>query len=112
MRTAQAGDRAQVHYVIRAQGGPVASSRGRPLELTVGTDHPRLPGLGSALVGLVAGESARVTVPPERAHGERDPARVRRWPRQRFPNTRTSGPGGWRGTRTPGAAAAWSASCR
>src|SRR5262245_12367060 len=93
MRTAQVGDRAQVHYVIRAQGGPTASSRGRPLELTVGTDHPRLPGLGSALVGLAPGESARVTVPPERAHGERDPARVRRWPRLRFPEHANLRPG-------------------
>src|SRR6516162_8638004 len=54
MRTVQQGDRVLVHYVKRFQDGSVASSRDRceaPLELTVGTDHPRLPGLGLALVG-------------------------------------------------------------
>jgi FKBP-type peptidyl-prolyl cis-trans isomerase 2 len=87
MRTAQLGDRVQVHYVKRFQNGPAASSRGRaPVELTVGVDHPRLPGLGSALVGLAPGSSTTITVPPERAYGAADPARVRRWARTRFTN--------------------------
>jgi peptidylprolyl isomerase len=86
MPSAQQGDRVQVHYVIRSQDGSRVSSRGRgPLELTAGVDHPRLPGLGLALVGLNAGESVTLTVPPERAYGQPDPARVRRWPRGRFP---------------------------
>ena len=51
MRTAQPGDRVQVHYVIRSQDGSVASSRDRtPLELTVGTDHRRLPAPGQVRV--------------------------------------------------------------
>jgi peptidylprolyl isomerase len=86
MQTAQAGDRVQVHYVKRFQDGSRASSRGRaPLELTVGVDHPRLPGLGLALVGLSPGTSTTVSVPAERAYGRSDPARVRRWARARFP---------------------------
>jgi peptidylprolyl isomerase len=86
MPPAQQGDRVQVHYVIRSQDGSGVSSRGRgPLELTVGVDHARLPGLGLALVGLNAGESVTVTVPPERAYGQPDPTRVRRWSRGRFP---------------------------
>jgi FKBP-type peptidyl-prolyl cis-trans isomerase 2 len=90
MRTVQPGDRVQVHYVLRGQDGSVASSRGRaPLELTVGIDHPRLPGLGLALVGLAPGEGTTLTVPPERAYGWSDPARVRRWSRQRFPEDAT-----------------------
>src|SRR5262249_4600632 len=52
---------------------------------TVGVDHARLPGLGLALVGLSAGESVTVSVPPERAYGQPDPTRVRRWSRGRFP---------------------------
>src|SRR5262249_25397136 len=85
VRTAQAGDRVLVHYVKRLQDGSVASSRGRaPLELTVGVGHPRLPGLGAALVGLAPGASATVTVPAGIAYGPVDPARVRRWPRTRF----------------------------
>src|SRR5262249_19750217 len=56
MRTARPGDRVQVHYVKRFQDGSVTSSRERgPLEVTIGVDHPRLPGLGLALVGLSPG---------------------------------------------------------
>jgi FKBP-type peptidyl-prolyl cis-trans isomerase 2 len=85
MRTVQQGDRVQVHYVKRLQDGSVVSSRGRaPLELTVGTDHPRLPGLGLALVGLAAGASTTLSVPPERAYGPPDPARVHCLARTRF----------------------------
>src|SRR5262245_27863177 len=75
MQTAQPGDRVQVHYVKRLQDGSVASSHDRgPLEVTVGVDHPRLPGLGLALVGLAPGTSTRVRVPAERAYGPSDPA--------------------------------------
>jgi FKBP-type peptidyl-prolyl cis-trans isomerase 2 len=90
MPTAQPGDRVQVHYAIRAQNGSAASSRGRaPLELTVGIYHRRLPGLGFALVGLAPGESTRLTVPAERAHGLSAPTRVHRWSRRRFPEGAT-----------------------
>ncbi len=66
MQTAQQGDRVQVHYVKRFQDGSVASSRSRgrpPLEVTVGTDHPRLPGLGLGLVGLAPGGHVALAVP-------------------------------------------------
>jgi peptidylprolyl isomerase len=96
MRTAQPGDRVQVHYVKRLQDGSVASSRDRaPLELTVGIDHPRLPGLGLALVGLAPGASITVSVPPERAYGLSDPARVHRWARTRFPKDQPLAIGKW-----------------
>jgi len=96
MRTAQQGDRVVVHYVKRLQDGSVVSSRdGAPLELTVGVEHPRLPGLGLALVGLAPGGSATVSVPPERAYGPADPGRVRRWPRTRFPGGRPLPVGKW-----------------
>ena len=86
MRTAQLGDRVQVHYRKRLQDGSVASSRGRaPLELTVGIGHPRLPGLGLALVGLATGQSTTLRIPPEQAYGLRDPDRVRDLDRRRFP---------------------------
>ena len=84
MRTAQHGDRVRVHYIKRWQDGSVAGSR-EPVELTVGTDHPRLPGLGAELVGLAPGQATTLAVPAERAHGLPDPARVRRWSRERFP---------------------------
>ncbi len=84
MRTVQRGDRVLVHYVKRLQDGRKASSR-EPLPLTVGADHPRLPGLGAALVGLTVGQAATLTVPPELAYGLPDPMRIRCWLRRRFP---------------------------
>ncbi len=96
MQTAQQGDRVQVHYVKRFQDGSVASSRDRaPLEVTVGIDHPRLPGLGLALVGLAPGTHTTVSVPSERAYGPSDPARVHRWARTRFPKDRSLPIGKW-----------------
>ncbi len=98
MQRAQPGDRVQVHYVKRFQDGSVASSRSRgkaPVELTIGIDHPRLPGLGLALVGLAPGTSTTVSVPPERAYGPPDPARVHRWARTRFPKDQPLPIGKW-----------------
>jgi FKBP-type peptidyl-prolyl cis-trans isomerase 2 len=102
MLTAQAGDRVRVHYVKRFQDGSVASSRERgPLELTVGTDHPRLPGLGLALVGLAPGTSTTVRVPPEKAYGTSDSTRVHRWARARFPKDQLLPVGAWVRFQTP-----------
>jgi FKBP-type peptidyl-prolyl cis-trans isomerase 2 len=96
MRTAQPGDRVQVHYAKRFQDGAVASSRGRaPLELTIGTDHPRLPGLGLALVGLTPGASTTVHVPADQAHETADPSRVRRWARKHFLKDQPLAAGKW-----------------
>ncbi len=96
MQTVQRGDRVRVHYVKRFQDGSVASSRDHaPLELTVGVDHPRLPGLGLALVGLAPGASTTVRVPPERGYGPSDPARVHRWRRTRFPQDQALPVGKW-----------------
>src|SRR5262249_5506417 len=86
MRTAQPGDQVSVHYVKRAENGGAVSSGGRaPLVLTVGTEHRRLPGLATALVGRRAGERIRVLVPAEQAYGLPRPERVRRLSLSRFP---------------------------
>jgi peptidylprolyl isomerase len=53
--------------------------------MTVGVDHPRLPGLGLTLVGMAPGARTKVTVPPEQAYGMPDPGRVFRLARTRFP---------------------------
>lgn len=87
MKTVQPGDRVQVHYVKLFQDGSVASSRARgeaPLELTIGADHPRLPGLGLSLVGLAPGDHTKLAVPAEQAYGLPDPNRIRRLDRKRF----------------------------
>ena len=111
VKTTQSGDRVLVHYVKRFEDGSVTSSRARggdPLELTVGTDHPRLPGLGRKLVGLAPGSQVSLAVPAAEAHGVTDPRRVYRLARSRFRGQtllRASGPGYW----TAGGGGVWSA---
>ena len=110
MRTAAKGDRVQVHYVKHYQHGSVVSSRSRcdaPLELTVGMDNRRLPGLGLRLVGLAPGNHVKLRVPAEQAHGLPDPSRIRRLARIRFPRGKRLEVGKWvrildnRGRRRP-----------
>ncbi len=96
MQAVQRGDCVRVHYVKRFQDGSVVSSAGRgPVELTVGTDHPRLPGLGLARVGLTPGASTTISVPPALAYGACNPARVRCLARSRFPGDTVLKSGGW-----------------
>ena len=80
------GDRVRVHYVQTFEDGSVRSSRssGVPLELTVGTDHHRLPGVGVALVGLTEGQATTIEVPAGHTFAAADPARVTRVSRTRF----------------------------
>src|SRR5207249_3045361 len=66
MQTVQRGDRVQVHYVFHFQDGDATPSRKRDrglLQLTVGVDHSRLPGLGLSLLGLAVGEHLSLHVP-------------------------------------------------
>lgn len=96
MRVVQRGDTIQVHYVKVFQDGSVVSSRGKlPTELTVGTDHPRLPGLGLELVGLAVGESRTFIVPAKRAYGPFNPRRIRRVARWRFAGNKALSVGQW-----------------
>jgi FKBP-type peptidyl-prolyl cis-trans isomerase 2 len=68
--------------------------------VTVGIDHPRLPGLGLALVGLAPGACTTVRVPAERAYGPRDPARVHHLARTRFQQDLPLAAGKWVRVRT------------
>jgi FKBP-type peptidyl-prolyl cis-trans isomerase 2 len=96
MRTVQPGDSVRVRYVKRSQDGSVAPACCRtPVEITVGTDHPRLPGLGLALVGLAPGAVTTVRVPAGQGHGPADPARIHRWARARFPKDQPLAAGQW-----------------
>lgn len=96
MRTAQTGDRVQVHYVKRLQDGSVASSHGHgPVEVTVGVSHPRLPGLGMALVGMAPGSRTKLHVPADRAYGPPDSGRIFRLARTRFPTDQALPVGKW-----------------
>ena len=96
MRTAQPGDQVLVRYTRRLEGGaPTFRPPGRLLELTVGRDHPRLRGLGLALVGLAPAGRVSVTVPPEQGYGPYDPTRTYRLSRARFAGNPLPEPGRW-----------------
>ncbi len=96
MRLVQQGDKVQVHYVKCFQDGSVVSSRGKgPAEVTVGVDHPRLPGLGLALVGLAVGESRKLIVSAGQAYGLFDPRRIHSLARTRFAEHKDLAVGGW-----------------
>ena len=96
MRVIQQGDRVQVHYVKIFQDGSFVSSRGKvPTEVTVGTDHPRLPGLGLTLVGMHLGESRTFIVPAQDAYGPFNPRLIRRMARWRFAGNNDLSVGQW-----------------
>jgi len=85
MRVIERGDKVQVYYVKVFQDGSTVSSHGKaPTELTVGTDHARLPGLGLVLVGLAVGDSGTFFVPARDAYGPFNPKLIRRMARWRF----------------------------
>jgi FKBP-type peptidyl-prolyl cis-trans isomerase 2 len=96
MRTSRVGDRVRVHFVQTFQDGSVRSSRtgkGGPLELTVGTDNRRLPGLGLGLVGMAEGQVVALDVPAEHAYGPTSTDLIKRVSRERFAADEDVGPG-------------------
>ena len=65
------GDTVFVHYVGKVVDGDVFESTmdGEPRGIVVG-QHETLPAFENALIGMRAGESKTVTLPPEQAFGE------------------------------------------
>ena len=101
---ASAGDLARVDYTARLEDGTViystrkevaddvslkkapwfgAPANLKPEPMAVG-GRAVLPGVGEALAGMAAGEKKRLVLPPERAFGPSDPAKM-----ERLPLTRT-----------------------
>lgn len=76
-RVASDGDPVLVHYEGRFEDGSVFdSSKGSsPLSVTLGK-RQLVPGFEEAMIGMAAGEKKTVSVPPEKAYGERDEALV------------------------------------
>lgn len=74
---AQVGDSVSVHYMLRLDDGMVynATREGEPKQLTLG-DGMLIPGVEEALLGMRAGESKTVRIPPEKAYGPYRPELV------------------------------------
>ncbi len=70
------GDTVVLRYELSADGVVVESDfDGGPATITQGAgDVP--PGVDAALLGMAPGEEKRLELPPEKAFGPRDPARV------------------------------------
>jgi peptidylprolyl isomerase len=66
----KAGDRVKVDYSVSLPGGdPFESTRnGTPIEFTVGSGGV-VKGFDNAVIGMKAGETRVVTIPPEDAYG-------------------------------------------
>lgn len=71
------GSTVLVHYTAMLKNGEVIQSTagGDPLRITVGAGKV-MRGFEEALEGMGPGESKRVTIPPEKAYGRRDPGTV------------------------------------
>ena len=67
---AKGGRRVSIEYTVFEENGrKVDTNVGqKPLSFTFGADEV-LPGLEEALVGVGAGETVRVTLPPEKSYG-------------------------------------------
>jgi peptidylprolyl isomerase len=98
MRKSQIGDRVKAHYTKRFKDGSMRSSRingDPPLELVIGTGHPRLPGVAAKLVGVAEGQTVKLHVPADEAYGKHDPEKIFRVDRARFPADEKLAVGKW-----------------
>jgi peptidylprolyl isomerase len=86
MTAAKNGDSVKVHYTGTLEDGSTFdSSRGvEPLEFTLGSGQV-IAGFDEAVVGMKPGEQKNVTVPADKAYGERHEEMVITVPRAQFP---------------------------
>ena len=79
MAMAKNGDKVTVNYTLTTAGGQVLdTSLGRkPLQFTLGSREV-IPGFDQAVLGMQAGQSKQVIVPPESAYGQHRAERVLR----------------------------------
>jgi peptidylprolyl isomerase len=82
----QSGDTVSVHYTGRIENGEIFdSSQGRrPLSFTVGAGQ-LIRGFDEAVVGMLAGDTKTVTIPPEMGYGPRREELVVDIPRDTVP---------------------------
>ena len=71
MAQAKAGDKVRVHYEGQLSDGTIfdSSLEREPIEFIIGQDTV-IPGFEHAVIGMEAGESKDVSIPPEDGFGE------------------------------------------
>ena len=71
MAQAKAGDKVRVHYEGQLSDGTIfdSSLEREPIEFILGQDTV-IPGFEQAVIGMEAGESKDVSIPPEEGFGE------------------------------------------
>ena len=85
MSIAKSGDTVKVHYTGTFDDGEMfdTSDGADPLVFTVGGGQV-IPGFDAALVGMQAGETRKVVIPPAEAYGERQEELVQTIDRGQF----------------------------
>ncbi len=86
MSQAKKGDSVKIHYKGTLQDGTVFdSSEGRdPLGFTIGSGQV-IPGFDEAVMGMSMGESKNVTIPADKAYGQRKDELVMPFPKNQVP---------------------------
>lgn len=86
MAQAKKGDSVKIHYTgTLADGTVFDSSEGRnPLEFTIG-DGKVIQGFEEAVIGMNRGETKEVTIPMDKAYGQRNEELVMEFARDQFP---------------------------
>lgn len=86
MTQAKQGDTVKIHYTGKLTDGTVFdTSQGRdPLSFTIGGGQV-IPGFEEAIVGMMKDEKKNVTIPPEKAYGQRNEEMVINVPRSQMP---------------------------
>lgn len=76
------------HFVLKGEDGEVIeeSTGAEPLVYLHGFNGI-VPGLEEALTGRAVGDKFQVTLPPEKAYGERDERLMQMVPREQFPDS-------------------------
>jgi FKBP-type peptidyl-prolyl cis-trans isomerase 2 len=87
MAAATNGDTVKVHYTGTLEDGcEFDSSVGRdPLQFTLGSQQV-IPGFESAVEGMAPGDKKTVTIEPDEAYGQHNPAMVQQVALDRFPS--------------------------
>ena len=87
MRSAKTGSRVKATYTVKLENGKVFDMPEgyMPLEFTVGKGEV-IRGLEEAVIGMKAGDTKTVTMPPEKAYGPKQKELIKKLKRSKFPD--------------------------